>query len=240
MRVEFTPSRDDYVAFFVSIQEHDHDARVRRWWFWPFVSLFWLAAGILVIGLWSLVILILATWVIFAIRINDLRVAMSVTGVFALAGLVAWCVALPLLDWKKRRRQGYTKKMRRLVKRSLEYGVINTARRFQLSIDAEGLVVVESLDDNREGVVMTERKETRARWSAVSGIHAGDYGVLFELKINRRAWAAAPRTAFADNDAFRQFVEEARRLAASASEAAAVPNTAIMSRENASWAPPGA
>ncbi|HEV3259369.1 MAG TPA: hypothetical protein VG013_21060, partial [Gemmataceae bacterium] len=166
-----------------------------------------------------------------------LCVAMSVTGLFALAGLIVWCIALPLIDWRKRRRQVFSRKMRRLVKRCLETGVINTARRSQLCIDADGLVLVESLDDNNEGVVKTERKETRVRWSAVAGIHLAHGQVLLEFKLKPKAWAVVPRTAFVDDDAFRQFVEHARRLFASSSQAAGAPNTAIMSRDNVPRAP---
>lgn len=107
-------------------------------------------------------------------------------------------------------RSFYEGRMRRLIQEDQRVGLYNPRRHDRVVMMADCFIETNDLyDDSTPGVALTEHRETRVNWSAVSRIDMlGEHAIF---TVVERGYLILPRRAFADEASFLAFVERAKR-----------------------------
>lgn len=126
-------------------------------------------------------------------------------------------------------RSFYEGRMRRLIRENQRVGLYNPRRHDRVVMRADCFIESNDLyDDFTSGVAITEHRETRVEWSAVSRIDMlGEHAIF---TVVERGYLILPRRAFADEASFLAFVGRAKRYqeAAQKSPAALIPSDMLI------------
>jgi hypothetical protein len=210
MEIKYTPSRADYIAYHTFLEEEKGPG----WFDWPewgdFATSFFQVVLACLILFCSLV-------VILYVLHRGTRELMAVgddppghwPAIVTSVGFVCWLVAVPLaIRFSETKAQRINKRATRMVKKKLARGEINLGYTVHLTVKAEGLSQVMELEDRRDGVRSTIRKQVDLPWGLVDEVRVADGYAM--IMTPGDVLMVIPRRLFADAGSFEAFVAEIR------------------------------
>jgi len=105
-------------------------------------------------------------------------------------------------------RSFYRGRMARLIRDNQQVGLYNPKRQDRVVMTVHDFIETNDLQDtSTAGVAITEHRETRVEWSAVSRID--NLGAQAIFTVTEKGYLVLPRRAFVDEASFLAFVERA-------------------------------